>query len=348
MATAVGATIAAGGGTSIAENLALNQGFSLASKIISNECSTIEEMVSDFTGELQRRKTIRVDREKCPKLEATFFDIIMRHHSDRFTSLKTRDAESFLAIEPTNGTYFVYDPEKLGDLYLTLSKKYLELSCYFSKTATAEDLIRYLKKSYTALYGGQRNLPSFIVDSQSKWHRLRPIAFSKQAMPHLVGNANVQDLLYYCQYRWETNTVECDHTCIILHGPPHGGKSTLVRHIATIWRMNIYQFKPNDEKLRDSDLAILFSQMQANSILVMDELDKQLDYMARNPKIKITPAEILASIDGVQPLAKNVFVFICTNDLEGLKKHFDTRALLRPGRFEKTVYIPAPSGMYSA
>lgn len=131
---------------------------------------------------------------------------------------------------------------------------------------------------------------------------------------------------------------------ILLYGPPGTGKTLLAKAVATECAMTFLSVKgpelinmyvgQSEENVRE-----VFSRAQAASpcIIFFDELDSLAPNRGRSADsggvMDRVVSQLLAEMDGLQS-SRNVFVIGATNRPDLLDP-----ALLRPGRFDKLVYV---------
>eukprot|EP00884_Botryococcus_braunii_P022647 jgi/Botrbrau1/9066/Bobra.0376s0036.1 len=134
---------------------------------------------------------------------------------------------------------------------------------------------------------------------------------------------------------------------VLLFGPPGCSKTLLVRAVATEAGLNFISVKASDllsKYVGESEKAVaaLFARARqaAPAIVFIDELDGLA--MARNMHGSVNEtnssilSQLLTEMDGLQAM-KDVLVVAATNRPD----HLDP-ALLRPGRFDRLVYVPCP------
>lgn len=113
----------------------------------------------------------------------------------------------------------------------------------------------------------------------------------------------------------------------LLYGPPGTGKSTIVRHFASKYALNIYITNPREAV---SNMAPLIDKP---SIILLEDIDayeELLDpqYHTSTTSEKYDYSEFINFLDGVVPL-KNVIVFMTTNFKEKLLE-----SVIRTGRVD--------------
>lgn len=140
----------------------------------------------------------------------------------------------------------------------------------------------------------------------------------------------------------------CSYTGVLLYGPPGTGKTLIAKAVATTFSMNFLSVK-GPELLNmyigesEQNVRELFSRARDASpcVLFFDELDslapKRGDKGDSNGVMDRIVSQLLAELDGSGADGVNVFVIGATNRPELLDS-----ALLRPGRFDKLVYLGVP------
>jgi transitional endoplasmic reticulum ATPase len=133
---------------------------------------------------------------------------------------------------------------------------------------------------------------------------------------------------------------------ILLHGPPGCGKTLLARAVATESQANFISIRGPEvfsKWVGESEKAIreIFrkARMAAPSIIFFDEFDSLVPSRGAGGDSRVTErviSQLLTEIDGLLTL-QNVLVIAATN-----RPDIIDSAVLRPGRFDRRVYVPAP------
>jgi transitional endoplasmic reticulum ATPase len=133
---------------------------------------------------------------------------------------------------------------------------------------------------------------------------------------------------------------------ILLHGPPGCGKTLLARAVATETQANFISIRGPEvfsKWVGESEKAIreIFrkARMAAPSIIFFDEFDSLVPSRGAGGDSRVTErviSQLLTEIDGLLTL-QNVLVIAATN-----RPDLIDSAVLRPGRFDRRVYVPAP------
>ncbi len=133
---------------------------------------------------------------------------------------------------------------------------------------------------------------------------------------------------------------------ILLFGPPGTGKTLLAKAIAAKTRMNFISIKgpellskwvgDSEKQVRE---AFRKARQSAPAIIFFDEIDALVQKRGMGSGSRVSEnvlSQILTEMDGIEEL-KDVIVIAATNRPDMLDP-----ALLRPGRLEKHIHIPAP------
>jgi transitional endoplasmic reticulum ATPase len=132
---------------------------------------------------------------------------------------------------------------------------------------------------------------------------------------------------------------------ILLFGPPGTGKTLLAKAVATESGANFIAIRGPEilsKWVGESEKAIrqIFrrARMVAPAVVFFDEIDSIASMRGTDPSgvIDRIVNQLLTELDGIQPL-RRVVVIAATNRPDLLDP-----ALLRPGRFDKLIYVPPP------
>lgn len=118
------------------------------------------------------------------------------------------------------------------------------------------------------------------------------------------------------------------HRGYLLHGPPGGGKTSLIKAIASEYKLNIYYLSLSEIK-KDSSLIDLIKSVEPHSILLLEDIDVLNVVSDRDSDgDELTLSGLLNALDGVAT-PHGLIVFATSNCPDKLDD-----ALIRSGRFD--------------
>jgi hypothetical protein len=120
----------------------------------------------------------------------------------------------------------------------------------------------------------------------------------------------------------------------LLTGDPGTGKSTLIEIISALYNMPVYLVNLNAESTTDAILISLICQIPPRSLIVIEEIEKQLQTVNANTNNKVSYGGILSALDGPQRVSHGSIILITANSIDSLENEFKI-PLLRPGRIDK-------------
>ena len=122
----------------------------------------------------------------------------------------------------------------------------------------------------------------------------------------------------------------------LLVGPPGCGKTSSVEIVATRHQLPVYSLNLAGSKMCNEHLSNLTKTLPPRCVLLFDEIDKQCQTLAAQPKKNVSFDELLSSLDGVVPLPTGCIVVMTANDDNFLTPTLKS-ALLRPGRIDEKI-----------
>ncbi len=133
---------------------------------------------------------------------------------------------------------------------------------------------------------------------------------------------------------------------VLLYGPSGTGKTLLVKALATESNINFISIKGPEllsKWVGESERAVreIFrkSRQAAPALLFFDEIDSMVPARGSGAETQVTErvvSQFLTELDGLVEL-KDVVIIAATN-----RPDLVDRSLLRPGRFDRLIYIPMP------
>lgn len=119
----------------------------------------------------------------------------------------------------------------------------------------------------------------------------------------------------------------------MLYGIPGSGKTTIIELIARNYNMSTYNLSITSNDMTDGILLNLINEIPPNSLIVLEELDKQIDKIKNNINSQVSISGLLSSIDGPKRIAHGCII-ICTSNRLNILEGTEQEALCRKGRFD--------------
>lgn len=295
----------------------------------------------------------------------SFLDWYTRLPSSKWSrrlSVENADHESGkLVIGPGYGLHFFWFSQRIFWFYKSvlessgaeMQKEAVEIFTYGRSRAPIEALIASFKPTPKA--PGTTEIHSLNVHG---WQRSAVIN-DRPLASVVVPPASLQKLLkavddFYSMRDWYAQRGVPHKICILLHGVPGTGKTSLVKALAGHYGVNIY--KMNINQLSDESLEYALSQVPKGNLVLLEDVDSSAAVQKRVgqaaleqaaltvdavPQHKSSGAEplsltgVLNAFDGVIPLDNTLLVFT-TNHLERLDP-----AVFRPGRVDVLLELGA-------
>jgi chaperone BCS1 len=189
------------------------------------------------------------------------------------------------------------------------------------------------KKDYTNIYTWDSDNISWFQSSKELKRSIDTIYFDEGVLEGIV--TDIQEFLSEDHKEiYQTFGIPYKRN-YLLEGYPGTGKTSLISALASEidYSISILHLTP---KIIDSELAIVFQQIEDNTILVLEDIDclfngrkKSEDSMSN-----ITFSALLNALDGMISRQNGALVFMTTN----YKTTLDN-ALLRPGRIDNCVHF---------
>lgn len=127
-----------------------------------------------------------------------------------------------------------------------------------------------------------------------------------------------KELYYKCGITWKR--------IYMLHGLPGTGKTSLVKALANKFDKSISVIN-SDIDLKDSDLIKLFTELNKDTFLLLEDIDGLFGVDEKNKQNTISYSTLLNLLDGV--VSSECVCFITTNNVKHIQK-----SLIRPGRID--------------
>lgn len=135
----------------------------------------------------------------------------------------------------------------------------------------------------------------------------------------------------------------------LLYGPPGNGKSSFVRAVSGLFKLDVYLLDLKNKNLDDVTLQWLLASIPRKSLLVLEDVDQVLEHVSKpsaddaepvaDDNGGITLSGLLNALDGIICSDSGRLTFMTTNFREKLPAN-----LVRPGRVDRQVEFPNVGG----
>lgn len=137
------------------------------------------------------------------------------------------------------------------------------------------------------------------------------------------------------QYEIDGHPYRCGY---LIHGKTGTGKTSIVRKIAATYKRPYYSINLNSSEMNDAIFINLVTSVPVNSIILIDEIDKQYKAIKSNPNVHISETGFLAAICGPIPMKNGTIIILTANDTTVFDKQF-YETLIRLGRIDKEYHF---------
>lgn len=197
----------------------------------------------------------------------------------------------------------------------------------------------FMDKIYKT-YSSPAEKTVFFTSDENRWSF--PIFKNPRNKDKIVLTPEIQDVFQELdQFRSpETETTFRENQQpyrkgLLLVGKAGTGKTTILEVMATEYKMSVHLVNLNSAHMTDTLLINLLTKVPPKSIIVFDEIDKQLETLKANVNNQVSIGGILSAIDGPQRLANGVIVMMTSNSENFLDEHKIRDSLIRYGRIDK-------------
>lgn len=300
-------------------------------------------------------RDIKINKEQSPK---TVFAI--KEHLKRKTSSFRyigSDGYNELNFDIANGTYkisneiwhqittfdYYFSVARLGSweksyVYYKFEDKYITISV--TSCISEQELHDYLDKIYKT-YCVPEKITTYFTSNEDKWsfpiiRRSRDINKINITSEMQKVINDIDDFIISEQF-YQTNGYPYKKGYLI-KGKPGTGKTSIIEYTAIKNNMCIYLVNLNSKNMTDSVLINLLSNVPPHSIIVFEEIDRQIETLNKNNNRYVSEGGILTAIDGPQRLSHGTIVIMTSNDTYKFTKNFKD-ALLRKGRIDKVINV---------
>lgn len=290
-------------------------------------------IVDRFLKWTERNPDVSVVNSKTPHADKKLFSWYNHETEVRTYSLQDADGTGSVFFEYKNAKFAVCStssepPDGQGS-YRQLTKSYY-LQTDIKNSNLLNELIEGFKNSSTksppsirihSEWGSWTSLPSAPRPMESV---VLPEGETERLLEDIQEFFNSENEYYQKGLLWKRG--------YMLTGPPGGGKTSLIRAVATQFNLDIYHIMSSSLE-SDITLARLMTDIPNRSLIVFEDLDaveiaKVRDEQNSTAKDKLTTSGLLNVIDGMFS-PEGSLIFITSNHPEKLDS-----ALTRPGRID--------------
>lgn len=241
-----------------------------------------------------------------------------------------------------NGSYKFESP--VGTIHADISDSEIVLKATCVPGPRDMESIEPLKGFVEAVYR-EYNAPTkvmmFFTAQGDNWSH--PICREPRKFDNITISASMQTVLTDIEYFYSPSGKKeysdkgwAYRRGYFLWGNTGTGKSTMAEIVAHKYNMAIYMVTLNSKDMTDTVLINLLSSVPRRSVVMIDEIDKQLDAVRRNHTASVSTGGLLTALDGPQRLSEGSIVILTANRRYILPAA-EMQSLLRAGRIDKVV-----------
>ncbi len=277
-------------------------------------------------------KQIIIETERNPKLVFAIKQEIIAN-VQQYNKMVVNDGSNNPIYGISNGKYVI------GDNKIRIEVKDEEICVYkYTLYASGMDVIKdFVWDTYKKYCSTDENLMYFTSDGD-KWSF--PIFRKPRNVEKMENNVNIKTVMEDLDNFFNIHQQYIDDNMpyrrgYLLEGKPGCGKSTTIEAMAIKHNMDVYLINLNSKDMTDTVLINLISRVYEKSIIVFEEIDKQLETLRKNANNQISFGGILSAIDGPQRLSDSCIVVMTTNNIEYFTES-EKGSLCRKGRIDET------------
>lgn len=308
---------------------------------VSNAIGSIFKSIIEKWDKLVNYRVVIDPKEEPGLKQAVYEEIKSRNLHDNKSTVKMVDGYQQPECAVNFGNY-KFKHAKCGRVRISVKdSKIVVKTCRvpgFRKAKSINDLKKFVTTVYTT-YNAPAKVMRFFTADGDKW--TRPIMRCPRNFKNVNLSATMNNVMtdvdkFYSlsgKKEYEDNGWPYRRG-YFLHGAAGTGKSMMSEIIANKYNMTIYLLSLNAKDMNDNTLINLISAVPRNSIIMVDEIDKQLAAVKKNKTANVTIGGLLTALDGPQRLSEGTIVILTANKQDILPRA-EQQALLRPGRIDK-------------
>ena len=308
--------------------LSLNSIFALLGKIYNYVVEKWDELIY---------YRVIVDAELNPRLKRSIIEEIKSKglHLNAAT-ISMVDAGRDVDVDVRIGKY-EYEDHIAGKVIIEVKDK--EIAVKIPKLGNEKTIIKQIVRTIYLTHNQFSKVMMFYISDGDKW--IRPIIRQPRSFNN-IRLTNVMETVL-ADFSWFISPSGIDYyrnmghpyrRGYFLYGTTGTGKSAMVEIISNRFEMPIYMVNLNSKDMTDNILVNLCGIVPPRSIILIDEIDKQLETIRTNKRISLSTGGLLMAIDGPQRLSEGTIVILTSNRFEILPSE-EQKSLLRPGRIDR-------------
>lgn len=195
---------------------------------------------------------------------------------------------------------------------------------------------KYIDEIYNK-YCVPENITTYFTSNEDKWSY--PIIRRSRNITQINLNNNMNIIAndvheFICSQNTYVMNGLLYRQGYLFKGKSGTGKTTMIEYISLKYNRCVYMINLNSNTMCDSTLINLLSAVPPNSIIVFEEIDRQLETLRTNKQVHISEGGILTAIDGPTRLSHGTIVIMTSNESYDFNDNFK-QALFRHGRIDK-------------
>jgi hypothetical protein len=297
-------------------------------------CTYVGTKISDIVF-----RKITVDLDKNPKTADALHREFSRHNIQNNNNIVAFDGPEDPDFRINNGIHII--TTEYGKMIISVDDKIISLLAP-KNTISLEDFRKYFTKIYKK-HSSPDSLLMFFTSNKDGWKPLyrRPRKHNEDNFTSKMNDV-IENVDIFVKNEDDYNKKGLPYqTGYLLHGKTGTGKSTLVEIIATKYNRSVYLLSLNSTGMTDEVLISLIASIPPYSILCIDEIDKQLESIKKNPDVQISMAGILTAMSGPQRLNHANIIIMTASNKDFVEQKYQDE-FFRKGRTDNVFHLTDP------